>query len=262
MPTLVILTTKEDLSLPLFFSSTLKANWIISAIFYEDLLPQGACPSLNSDFIYLRDPFNSQLSPGEVFPVLESSFQNNKKSVFIDHLSTTDEVYLEDKWLQYLVFSDFMPHTWQLSTADSESGGSHIYKKRISSRARGISFVPPKNEQEKYIGQDRLKIAEEYRVLEVHHNILNEVLVKSSKTEIQEVKVQRALAIPSNLRDFILRVQKKHHFDLVGYDVAKTEDGNLHLIEVNRSPQIRAYVRETGVNPFQLLLSHLQKTSS
>lgn len=255
MPLLAVFTTHKDTSQKLFFASKIQASWVVQIFFYEDFLHGEELPLVDSEArVYLRDPFTSDISSAELYPLLTKIFAHYPKNTFIDNLVSLEDIYLEDKWLQYQRFKKFMPESF-LASDMQKNLISPLYKKRISSRSRHIYFEIPEYNQEDYIAQERLNIQEEYRVIAVHKNILPIALIKSTKTNISKVKVIAQKTITNEIKSFVEEIQKAHSFDLVGYDIALTNDNKLYLIELNRSPQILAYQRETGINLFEKLLT-------
>lgn len=257
MKSLKIFTTKNDVSVVLFFAESIQSNWDIEIFLYEDYLKEKAIPQFENDIIYLRDPFNSGLPADSLQGFLELFLDKNKKVNYVDKLSSLEDIFLEDKWYQYLVYRDFMPST-VLAAENANKEGDFVYKKRISSRSKDIYFHQPNENLEEYIMQSRLEISEEYRVLEINHVIFPQVLIKISKTEKRKTKVAGHIPIPKDLADFICLIKNKNTFDLVGYDIAKTTEGKFYLIEVNRSPQVTAFEKETGINPFFLLTESMR----
>ncbi|MCW1888457.1 MAG: hypothetical protein KIH67_002785 [Candidatus Moranbacteria bacterium] len=256
MQTLIVFTTKQDASRELLFTPKIQAVFAVQIFFYEHFLHGEALPLFHSEaLVYLRDPFTSDIPDTELRPLITKIFAHFRKNSFIDHLATLEDVYLEDKWLQYEQFKAFMPPTSLASATDTSTSSPIIYKKRISSRSRHIQFVPPVENKEDYIAQVQLPIKEEYRVVEVQKEILPIMLIKSHKTTSSKVHVIAKTAITPEIQALVRDIQSKHSFDLVGYDIALTEEDSLFLIEVNRSPQILAYQREAGLNIFEKLLT-------
>ncbi len=250
MRDLAIITTKKDISLPLFFSKEIQEEWRVTVSLYEDV--QNEAPRFSAaTLVYCRDPFTTGLSQESAKQSLRSLLERNPQAVFVDGADPVASALFEDKWRQYQACGHFMPQTC-LAQEDALEGVK-IYKKRISSRSRGIAFAPPREAGE-YIVQERLDIEAEYRVIEVRGVLLPTALVKRPKTENATSTVQGARALPEDVKAFLAPIRSLHGFDLVGYDVCRTRAGELFVLEINRSPQINAYERETGLNPFRLLL--------
>jgi len=168
----------------------------------------------------------------------------------VDSISSNKDIYFEDKLLQYTQFGEFMPKTKLLSNMDNKIEKDYIIKKRISSRSSGIFF----NKKDllgkcfdDYIVQEKILIEKEYRVYCIFDEILEDVSIKQSKTEFVKTDVVGAEKINLKLKKFVKRIIAKNKFDLIGLDIAFSQ-GKYFLIEINRSPQFKAFFTQTGIN--------------
>lgn len=218
--------------------------------YYKEDLPEHF-PEISE--VYFRDPFNEPNLPIDdvkIEAITKRFFQDNPGAYSLDGIHTMDDYYVEDKYRQFLKFgTDFMPQTWLANEHDFVPG-QHVLKKRVSCRCRDVHFEKPAEvELEKYIVQERRKIREEMRVFYLRGEVLKVAETRTSKTESQKVKATGYRDLSNTEIDFVKRaMQKIPELDFVGVDLAVEENGNLLIIEVNRSPQFMGYYRVTGVN--------------
>lgn len=231
----IIWTTKNDPSAFLF------PDWRI--FFYED----EKSPE-QSDVVYFRDPFNSpEYIPEESKLNKIIEYYENSKS--IDNIrSFSDMKTIEDKYHQYLIFGSLMPKTW-LPSENTFIEGENLAKPRISQRAKNILFTfDDKELDDSWIIQEILNIKEEIRVYVAEGKIIDTVSIKSSK-QTGKVKVLDTRKITPSEKDFVkLAVKKVENLDFIGFDVAILEDGDMKIIEANRSPQFMRYFELTQKN--------------
>jgi glutathione synthase/RimK-type ligase-like ATP-grasp enzyme len=254
-PKFKIYTTIEDISLPLFFTDIFLQKYEVHAEVYEN---GESSKTEFFDYIYLRDPFNSALSSDEIKNTTISILEKHNDSIFIDKISSLDDIYFEKKSRQYNLYKKFMPSTRIFRKDDIFDAEKKFYKHNLSSRARGIYFSRsqiPEDEIDlgNVIEQVKINIEYEYRVIVVRGQILNKVILKSSKSERTQVKALRAVEIDKDLKEFTEAVIENSHHDLIGLDIAKEKEGGYKLIEVNRSPQFKRYYMLTKVNPLEFL---------
>lgn len=248
---LSVITTKNDLSVEYFKY----IDGIKTQIFnYDDLA--GIKNAMVADAIYFRDPFVVDYDMGKLNEAMLTLEKFN--GYRIDDTHTLEDLFFEDKWRQFQVFSNFMPESWLLS--DYYGNGSVIIKKRISSRARDILFdksAIDANKYSEYIVQTMLNISKEYRVYVIKGKIVSTVSVKNSKTESQAVKVDHVEPISPELELFCEQVMSKlPGLDFVGLDVAEV-DGSLVLIEANRAPQFKKFAQLTNTNLAEQLIKSI-----
>ena len=257
----LIITTTNDISLPLFFLN-LPANLQIEIILYEDELAKFKklaqdLPSFK--LIYARDPFNSIMVQNweqKIQPIVEAI--NTQPIQSIDHVTTIKDFYLEDKWEQYQLLSQFMAPTKILEASDTFNPKIQFIKKRISSRAKGIIFdLNQIDNPSRYILQDKLNIQEEYRIFTLFNQVISPAVYKSSKTQTSKVKIDRSKTkiINPELAKFVQQILNQLNLDFTGLDIALTTQNEYRLIEVNRSPQFKAFYETTGINLASELLA-------
>lgn len=254
MNKLLIITTSNDLSLPLFFLNK-DENLAIEVLLFEDSIEKFKIIETKVaefDYVYFRDPFNTPLA---------KSWEEKTESVLglvkklsiksIDNIYEIKDFFIEDKWQQYLLFKDFMPATEILSSHSSFNPNQQFVKKRISSRSKDILFeIDSIQNHEEYIIQEKLDIEEEYRVFSLFKKIISPAVYKSSKTINTKVKIDRSKTkeIDKKLETFINQVLELVNLDFVGFDIALTKSGQYKLIEANRSPQFKAFFETTKKN--------------
>jgi ATP-grasp domain, R2K clade family 3 len=253
----LVVTTISDKS-----SGLLNENFSGDVILYEEtekLIVEG---SLKNDYkyVYFRDPFNTKSYDIKAIKLAVDLVRvNNSSAYFVDGVKTFDDLLQEDKWLQYLVFHEFMPMTNLLSGVGDFIKASHIIKKRISSRARGVHFeYIPEYSDGNYIVQEMMEIVKEYRVYCIGNNIINTVCVKSPKTALQKVKILEVEKISKDLELFSENIRPyTKKLDFYGLDIARLDDGSLRLIEINRSPQFAKFQGLSGLNLAKDFISYL-----
>ncbi len=256
---LLLVTVPFSKSLPLFSSRKILAKYSLTTLFYTDSFDHFLKSFKNKDFdlIYLRDPFNF-VACEDLEVKINLILQSFPKAVFIDKIQSVDDLYFEDKWIQYQQFTDVMPKTALLIDKKNIEWSKFLIKKRVSSGSKGLIFSEKslRGESSNYIIQDKIDILQEYRVLSVRGEILPTVVLKkvSIKNGAVTVKVRDFQQINKKLLSFTKMIHKKIKFDLVGYDIAELADNSYVLIEINRSPQFLAYHRETGINVAEKLL--------
>ena len=237
-----VVTTPADFSLNHFLDDSRSVDVYIYGHITEPVM-QGY------DVIYFRDPFNTAAydlrSIEEDMAKVRTASPN---AYIVDRAGQLSDVLLEDKWIQYQLFSAFMPLTSLASSGVVLKG--ELAKRRISSRGKGIYFegsaVPGKTDD--YIFQHRLDIENEYRCYVIDGRVVPSVAVRTSKTTETRVKTKKLIGIPEAVRRFVEAVYKSGpELDFVGYDIAVTESG-LYLLEANRSPQFTLYNRLSHEN--------------
>lgn len=259
MRKLLIITTEEDRSEQLLIHEKLRIN----IEHYSSELLTRANELTGYDYIYFRDPFNiEQYNLGNLGEIFNAVRENNPNAYYFDNANKLEDMLVEDKWRQAELFGSLMPHTELVDNFSEINFNKQFVKKRISSRARGVVFndkgfeksAKPNN----YIIQEKLDIAEEYRVIAVRGVLLDDVAVKSCKTSTQKVKVTGTINLTDEIRKFATSaISKTPDLDFIGLDIARLNDGGLKLIEINRSPQFISFVKFVGDNPFKLLVEKL-----
>ncbi len=260
MKKILIVTTVSDRSLPLFFVPNIKRDWLVDVIHYDTIVQelQAMLERESFDAIYCRDPFNAEYDLERLRAVLETLIKYSKDAYIVDGIEKLDDFMIEDKWLQYQVYKDFMPNTQLLSDGLGVER-DYIVKERISSRGKGIYFDVgnvPQEDAADYIIQNKLVLEKEYRVFAVRNKILPLAGVKRSKTDNTTVKVLGVTPVPEDLIAYAQPIVDANKGDLIGLDIAKTDSGYV-LIEINRSPLFNSYYRYSGVNPLERLLNSL-----
>lgn len=252
---LLIVTTYEDLSLPLFFSHKITNKYNIKILLFHETLHNFLDTFKHScffDLIYVRDPFNG-IEVQNLLKKLIVLLDNIKAKSYIDNLLSPEDVFIEDKWKQYEIFYEFMPKSLIFTKDMPYDLDRQIIKKRVSSRGRGIVIDPKKiTEPSKYLIQEKLNIKNEYRIFAIKGKTVKTIVGKQFVYDQQlnkvRVIIQPALQISHKALKFVESLNNKHKLDFVGYDIAELKNGNFKLIEVNRSPQFIVFYKKTGIN--------------
>lgn len=248
-----LFTTRADKALPLWEGN------VDQIYYYKENLPEHF-PEISE--VYFRDPFNEPslpISDDKIDEITRRFFADNPETYSLDGIHTIDDYYIEDKYRQFQEFGlEFMPQTWLASEVEFVPQ-EHILKKRVSCRCRDIHFEKPSGgvDLAEYIVQDRRQIREEMRVFYLRGEVLRTAETRTSKTETQKVKATGYRDLSDAEMDFVKRAMAKMpELDFVGVDLAVQENGELMIIEVNRSPQFAGYYRVTGVNLAEKVFKH------
>ena len=234
-----LFTTNTDLSVDYFFNH----NW--------DIYTYNESSGTNTyDVVYFRDPFNDKnlITQKEEMDSLIRRFKNSK--IIDSTLSYQDMIDTEDKLNQYKIYGDFMPKTFLPSNTQFVPG-EYIAKKRISQRAKDIIFEIDHPLNDDWIYQELLEIKEELRVYAVFKR--PQATIKTSKA-FGKVKVIGGRKLKNEEIKFAEEIAKMSSLDFIGMDIAVLKNGNLKLIEVNRSPQFKRFAELYGEDYFSPLL--------
>lgn len=239
-----IITTKRDLSASFFESH----GWDI--YFYDKHL-SGYDKCYN--IIYLRDPFNDYDISSCVEEYVENALKTFHFSYSIDGITSYEQIKsFEDKYCQFMLYSDFMPNTF-LPSNGAFCNGKHLAKKRISQRAKDIYFSEEKFD-DNYIIQDLMDIREELRIYAIFGNLVEQATIKTSKSPDSKVKVVGKRQLTEKEKEICKKIANLSGLDFIGIDLAILKNGNLKLIEVNRSPQFKRFVELYGESPLSKIL--------
>lgn len=205
-----------------------------------------ALPKEEYEAVYVRDPFVTHLNEKMIQEQLSALLTAFPAEIFLDKITSYDDLLIEDKWRQYQQLAQFMPRTILGGEKSAQTGGK-IAKKRISSRSRDILFQWSVGDiDEDWIVQDTITIIEELRVYSVGGKVLPVASVKQSKTEATKAKITAIRQLTGDELAFAQAiVDAAGYYDLVGLDIAATSQG-LSLIELNRAPQFVRYNELTG----------------
>src|SRR5437879_605780 len=110
MKKMLLITTEEDLSRELFEKPEVTSLIHLEYILYSDEFNfiEQKLQATTCDFIYLHDPFNAPLYAEErIKHVVDLVLIHKKEAYIIDHISSYKDMLLEDKWVQYKLFSEF-----------------------------------------------------------------------------------------------------------------------------------------------------------
>lgn len=219
------------------------------------------------DTLYIRSHFGQQATLPENFrteinDLVKLAKQANPSIKFIDGVDTVDKIMaFEDKWLQYKTFSDFMPKTQLLDDKLNTSGFEYpVFKNRLSSRGNGVTWNIEKviNPIEGWIVQESLDIVEEVRAYVIRGDVYPIGTVRQSMTPEQNTHAVGSRHLTQDEIDFSLKISSHvRDMDIIGLDIARTTDGKLRLMEVNRSPGFAVFAKFTGVNLAGLLYGEI-----
>lgn len=250
---LLIVTTYKDISLDPLLSAAEAAGVGASILFYDRIQGHQAAASSvpGFDVVYFRDPFNSGSFDVDLIEhAIKAVTDANTSAKYIDNIKRIDDIMIEDKWIQYQLLSKFMPDTTLLGSKSAFIDGRHIAKPRVSSRGRGIVFSSDDIEPEtNYVLQPIVAIETEYRVYGVHGSVKELAAIRTPKTVNSKVKVSGLEQAPPDVIEFTSQAYELvPQMQLVGFDIIRTVDGRLMLIEVNRSPQFSRYNEISDTN--------------
>lgn len=222
---------------------------------------------LDYDTVYIRSHFSEPSLTPEYFRTEINSLVHSVKSInpkvrFIDSMDNVDAIMaFEDKWLQYVTFGSFMPRSEKYDDGVDISSFVHpIYKHRLSSNGSGVTWDKEKAvySNNEWIIQESLNIQEELRIYIIFGEVYPIGAVRRSMTEGQKAQAIDFRKLSEDEIDFSLNVMKRSiNLDVVGIDAARTLDGELSLIEVNRSPGFAKFEKLTGVNLASVLYEKL-----
>lgn len=255
MKKLLVVTNNDERSADLLVGPDCETN----VVWYSHDLLENDGKLSGYDFVYFRDPFTVEYNLELIDKIIVRIRELNPDAYFVDDIKNTKDILIEDKWRQYALFKDLMPRTKILKNINNIDYSKSFVKKRVSSRARGVIFdvedFPDNVEPSDYIVQDKIEIIEEIRALVVRGEVLDKGVVKISKTDTDKVKVTDETVLTRDINHLALRIAKAlPQLDLVGIDIARTNEDELLLIEINRSPQFNLYTKKTGINPFHRLV--------
>lgn len=230
-----VITTVKDLSADIFREH----GW---NIYFYDKLPEN---SMYYDTIYMRDPFNDYNVAFHAEKYVENALKVFRFSKSIDNITTYKQMeFFEDKYHQFIQYSDFMPNSF-LPSDGAFCDGRHLAKKRISQRAKDIYFSKA-NFDDSYIIQDLMDIQEELRIYAVFGDLVEQATIKTSKSPSSKVKVIGKRYLTEKEKEMCRKIAVVSRLDFIGIDLAVLRNGNLKLIEVNRSPQFKRFVELCG----------------
>lgn len=237
-------TTHADLSLDYF------SDWEVKYYDAPDFDHEKA------DLVYFRDPFNDDSyipNPTQITKLI----QEHHDAYIIDRLEDFDSILeAEDKLLQSRQYQDLYPRTW-LPSQQTFITGKHLAKPRISQRAKDILFeLGDRDLDDNWIIQELLDVKEELRVYAIKGEIIQPASVKSPKSS-GAVKVIGVRTLTIKEEQFIRQALQHCPLDLVGFDLAILQNGEMKIIEANRSPQFRRYAERTGINLAELIARSL-----
>jgi hypothetical protein len=198
--------------------------------------------------IYIRSHFGRpetlpQVFRAEIEDIIHRAKQENPNIKFVDGTSSVDMILgTEDKWRQYEIFYRFMPNTKLLNNDLDVSGFERpVFKNRLSSHGNGVTWNIDDTTSPR---KDWLIKGKVYPVGAIRQN----------KTSNQSTQAIDSRSLTQDEIDFSLKIgEQAPILDIIGIDIARTLDGKLYLMEVNRSPGFGKFAELTGVNLASLL---------
>lgn len=219
------------------------------------------------DSLYIRSHFSQpEMQPqnfrNEIDFIVDDAKNKNPNITFIDNADNVEDIVaFEDKWYQYQTFYNFMPTTQLFGAEVNVSDFKRpIFKKRLSSRGSGVTWDVDDmtGSLDDWIIQESLDIDEEIRIYVIRGNIHPTAAVRRSMTSGQKTQAAGARTLTSDEIEFAKMISEKARgLDIIGLDVARTKEGRLGLMEVNRSPGFAAFARYTGVNLASILYTEI-----
>ncbi len=207
--------------------------------------------------VYIRSHFSQESTlpqnfRNEIDSIVQQVKAINPDVTFIDDMDNVDSIVaFEDKWLQYKTFGEFMPRTVLYDGVDVSSFVRPVYKKRLSSRGTGVTWNAGNvvGSAEDWLVQESINIQEELRIYIIYGEIYPVGAVKQSMTEGNKAQGTSSRALNQDEIEFSSNLIKKAPtLDIVGIDIARTDSGELKLMEVNRSPGFAKFYDLTGFN--------------
>jgi glutathione synthase/RimK-type ligase-like ATP-grasp enzyme len=223
--------------------------------------------TVSYDSVYIRSHFGQQSTlpqnfRSEIDDLILRVKNRNPNVLFVDGIDTVDKILaFEDKWNQCVRFERFMPRTEIYGdTANDSTFTRPIFKKRLSSRGVGVTWNKDKADRStgEWLIQESLNIKEELRVYIICGEVHTTAAVKQSMDEggrSQAVAI-RELA-PDEIKFASDIAERVPELDIIGLDLARTTEGPLMLMEVNRSPGFAKFEELSGVNLAAILYEKL-----
>lgn len=208
--------------------------------------------------IYIRSHFGQDATLPQAFrkeieDVVKRAKIENPSIKFIDGTDTVDKILsAEDKWLQYESFGDLMPRTVLFNQKENVLDFKRpVFKNRFSSHGNGVTWemknvTDPTNS---WVIQESLDISEELRVYIINRQVYPIGAIRQSKNQDQNTQAIDSRHLAQSEIAFSEKVTKHaRRMDIMGIDIARTADGKLYLMEVNRSPGFGKFNELTGIN--------------
>lgn len=208
--------------------------------------------------LYIRSHFGHPSTLPEMFrseieDIVKRVKRQNPTVRIIDDTDTVDKVMqIEDKWRQYEIFSSFMPKTKLLNSRLDLSGFNRpIFKHRFSSHGNGVTWDVQEttSPRRNWLIQESIDINEELRIYVINSKVYPIGAVRQSKTSDQNTQAVDSRTLESDEVNFSTRIgQHAPSMDIIGLDIARDSNGELYLMEVNRSPGFGKFAALTGIN--------------
>ena len=210
------------------------------------------------DSVYIRSHFGQQSTlprnfRTEIDQLVQNAKDANPELKYIDGIDTVDAIVaFEDKWLQYTTFGAYMPRTELYDkNAQPSTFLRPVYKNRLSSRGTGVTWNEKNigDAQNNWIVQESIDIQEELRIYIICGKVYPAAAIKQSMAESNKAQGIDSRALSIDETTFSQKIyEMSPSLDIIGIDIARTTDGALMLMEVNRSPGFAKFYELTGTN--------------
>lgn len=208
--------------------------------------------------LYIRSHFGQDTTLPNVFSkeieyIVERAKAENPNIKFIDGADTIEKILsAEDKWLQYESFGTLMPRTILFDhKEDLIDFIRPIFKNRFSSHGNGVTWEMKDVTEptSSWIVQESINIDEELRVYIIDEQVYPVCAVRQSKNQNQSTQAVDSRNLTEDEIGFSKNVaEHASGMNIIGIDIARTVEGKLYLMEVNRSPGFGKFKELTGIN--------------
>lgn len=274
--TLLIFTTKTDISRHRLLQEGTKANCDSKLVYFEELSVVNntllhnleTLPITSSDRILIRWPFNADDTAIEYNVFVHFILMHYGDLVVFDRKCLREfSPYYEDKLFQALLFNKLKiptPQTGYFLSYEKLEESTILFplvlKKRVSSRSKNNFLVTSKEDLKKkletrdirdYVFQEVIDIDKDMRVLTLKDEVMGVVRRFTHTRDDNRLAVkgrENIENVPSEIYDYTQTIQKNLGADFVGFDVLLDKSGSYYFIEANLSPQFDKFEEATGVN--------------
>lgn len=208
--------------------------------------------------LYIRSHFSTpKLQPlnfkQQTDAIIAAAKQHNPGIHIVDAMDSAEKItQFEDKLQQSVFFKDFLPRTALYSSEiDPSSYLRPLFKKRLSSRGLGVTWSVNEASQnnDEWLIQESIAIAEELRMYYLRGEVIRTGAIHKSLSHDEKVEVTGSRELHADEMAFVASVMQNTPFiEFAGLDVARSTDGSLWLMEVNRSPGFAKFYDQTGIN--------------
>lgn len=220
---LIIFTTKQDLAL---------RNTKQAKIYFYENLKKFNFKINKQDKIILRDPYNAGVDYSSSFRKILNKYYSQ---ILLDRECYKNFPNYEDKLFQAKFFQKHKIPAPKFFT-------NAIIKKRISSRNKGNFII-----NSKYFVQEYIDFKQDIRILILKNKILGIVQKKNNK-------IFKIANLPSKIKNQALKLVRLFKADFAGIDVIKSKNNKYYFLEINLSPQFKAFEKITKIDVVQEII--------